>query len=95
MSEETTVENENKEEVVEEQYDGGSRVQVGLHPLGGIGITVVGLDGSRATARLGVEEAWTVAGHLSSIAAFMIGTAYTKAITEQAQAASPIVIPRR
>lgn len=73
------------------------KVSVGLHPLGGVAIAVTGPDGTEAVARLDLEQAWTVIGHLSAITSMFISTAYAAAAQEQAQQAAlrqKIVLPR-
>lgn len=69
------------------------RVQVGLHPLGGIALAVTGPTGETQVARLDLEQAWNVIGHMNALAGMFISTAYAQA-AEQQQAASKIVLPR-
>jgi hypothetical protein len=65
-------------------------VAVGLHPLGGIAITVRGPDGSSATARLTVDQSWYTAGHLNSLATMLVHSAYAQM---EMQAQQKIVVP--
>jgi hypothetical protein len=68
-------------------------VMVGPHPLGGIGVTARGPDGTQVVARLAIEEAAIVASLLQSWITIMMNTAMAMA-EERAQQAQQIVLPR-
>jgi hypothetical protein len=63
-----------------------ARVQVGLHPLGGIGISVVGPSGNTEGAQVSIDEAWRIVGHLSALTAMLVGSAYAQHAIEAEQA---------
>lgn len=96
FTEEEQFVNTDPEELLGENPD-KQKVSVGLHPLGGVAIAVTGPDGTEAVARLDLEQAWTVIGHLSAITSMFISTAYAAAAQEQAaqqQLRQKIVLPR-
>lgn len=68
-------------------------VSVGLHPLGGIAIQVNSVSGDTAQARITVEEAWNVIGHLNALTGMLIQAAYVQQVTE-AQNAQKLYVPR-
>jgi len=72
------------------------RVNVGLHPLGGIGISVRGADGQTKDAQISIDEAWATIGHLTALTSMLVGSAYAQAAMEQqrmSQLASEIIMP--
>lgn len=84
-----------KEELLgEEEGNPTQRVQVGLHPLGGIALAVTGPTGETQVARLDLEQAWNIMGHMSALTSMFISTAYAQAAQQEQQATSRIVLPR-
>ena len=90
-----------KNEETTEQPD-QSRVELGLHPLGGLGVKTTGPDGSVAIARLEIQDAWLMAGHLNGLVNMMYqgimmrqmqAQAEAQAVSE-AMAKSGIIIPK-
>ena len=104
MKEQTFTEEEQFVETTPEELLGidgqepdNQKVQIGLHPLGGIAIAVTGPDGSQAVARIDLDQAWNVIGHLSALTSMFISTAYAAAAQEQQAAQAikqKIVLPR-
>lgn len=100
MADENEVlENEVPEENAENEGPSSS-VQVGLHPLGGIGVGVTSAAGDKAQAQITVDEAWRIIGHLTALTSMMVGGMYAAAAQEQASIMeelkkSKVVVPGR
>lgn len=67
-------------------------VSVGLHPLGGIAIQVTSVTGETSQARITVEEAWNMVGHVNALTGMLIQAAYVQQVTE-AQNAQKLIVP--
>lgn len=71
----------------------GSAVQVGLHPLGGLTVSLRQPDGSTGEARVTVQEAWELAGSLQAHSAMLIQAAYVQMAQVQQQAMQKPTFP--
>jgi|SRR5581483_1700847 len=72
------------EEFVDEEFENQQRVQVSLHPLGGVKLAITDVNGDSAEVRLGLQEAWNLIGQVQAFATFIISSALAQAFAEQA-----------
>jgi hypothetical protein len=89
------------EEVPEEQVENTERpakVEVGLHPLGGINIQITDTSGTTAGAKMNLEQTWNIIGHLNALANMLIQAAHQQMAQQRIQEAellSKLHIPGR
>jgi predicted porin len=69
----------------------GQRIVIRRHELGGIAVEVTGSDGNTSVARIGIDQAWQLAGQLNGIA--NVELLMQIMAQQQAAATSGLILP--